>query len=245
MAEDLADESERTEAPSGKRMQAAEAQGDLPIGKDAAPVAGLAAGAWGRLALAGELQPGAGVDAGRHEAAEGPGVELPIQGLEGSPRPRVPLRELGAEGGVRVLGPGQARLEGAERVPVLGDQVVHEQPGGVVVRRQRAGRHVAVPGQEFPGGEALGAQEHPPPRGNRAGDHLQPARGGPHRLRPGGEPLREPAGLPEEDVRGDVVRHLVGQHPPLRQAHLPGHHDLGVGGAPGVVGRRVGRGDAS
>jgi len=51
MAEDLADDSDKTEPPSAKRMGAAQEQGDLPIGKDVAPVAGLAAGAIALMAL--------------------------------------------------------------------------------------------------------------------------------------------------------------------------------------------------
>ena len=56
MADDLADDSEKTEAPSAKRMGAAHEQGDLPIGKDAAPVAGLAAGAIALMALGPSLR---------------------------------------------------------------------------------------------------------------------------------------------------------------------------------------------
>lgn len=56
MAEDLADDSEKTEAPSAKRMGAAQEQGDLPIGRDAAPVAGLAAGAIALMALGPSLR---------------------------------------------------------------------------------------------------------------------------------------------------------------------------------------------
>ena len=56
MADDQADDSEKTEAPSPKRMGAAQEQGDLPIGRDAAPVAGLAAGAIALMALGPSLR---------------------------------------------------------------------------------------------------------------------------------------------------------------------------------------------
>jgi len=51
VADDLADDSEKTEPPSAKRMGAASEQGDLPIGKDVAPVVGLACGAFTLVAL--------------------------------------------------------------------------------------------------------------------------------------------------------------------------------------------------
>lgn len=56
MADDQADDSEKTEAPSPKRMGAAQEQGDLPIGRDAAPVAGLAAGTIALMALGPSLR---------------------------------------------------------------------------------------------------------------------------------------------------------------------------------------------
>jgi flagellar biosynthetic protein FlhB len=56
MAEDLADDSDKTEPPSAKRMGAAQDQGDLPIGKDVAPVAGLACGAFTLMALGPSLR---------------------------------------------------------------------------------------------------------------------------------------------------------------------------------------------
>ncbi len=56
MADDLADDSEKTEAPSAKRMGAAQEQGDLPIGRDAAPVAGLVAGTIALMALGPSLR---------------------------------------------------------------------------------------------------------------------------------------------------------------------------------------------
>ncbi|MBK9518782.1 MAG: EscU/YscU/HrcU family type III secretion system export apparatus switch protein [Anaeromyxobacter sp.] len=43
MADEEADQEEKTEAPSGKRMGQAQERGDLPMGRDVAPVAGLLA----------------------------------------------------------------------------------------------------------------------------------------------------------------------------------------------------------
>ena len=43
MADEDADQDEKTEAPSGKRLGRAQEQGDLPLGRDVAPVAGLVA----------------------------------------------------------------------------------------------------------------------------------------------------------------------------------------------------------
>lgn len=53
---DDADESEKTEAPSPKRMGQAQEQGDLPIGRDVAPVVGLAAATAALVALAPALR---------------------------------------------------------------------------------------------------------------------------------------------------------------------------------------------
>lgn len=56
MADDVADQSDKTEAPSARRLGQALEQGDLPIGRDAAPVAGLAAAAFTLMALGPSLR---------------------------------------------------------------------------------------------------------------------------------------------------------------------------------------------